>query len=131
MCPINLHALAYIFPFPTTDTLTRADSPCTHTLQSVLGTRLRALQPHAPPAALILLPSHLAPSLPSPSLPHTLRDYAVIFSISLSIDFLFLPADFSQLELFHFINAPRREEQLPALSVYENFLRCWICKTTD
>ena len=76
-------------------------------------------------------PHTWAPSLLSPSLSHTLRDYTVIFSISLSIDFFFCQPIFFQLELFHFINAPRREEQLPALSVYENFLHCWICKTTD
>lgn len=73
-----------------------------------------------------------APSLPSASPAHTRRDYTFIFSISLSIDFFFCqPIFFPQLELFHFINTPRREEQLPALSGYENFLRCWICKTTD
>lgn len=76
-------------------------------------------------------PRTWAPSLLSPSLLHTLRDYTVIFSIFLSIDLFFCQPIFFQLELFHFINVPRREEQLPALSAYENFLRCWICKTTD
>lgn len=78
-------------------------------------------------------PPALTPGLhlSSLSLLHTLRDYTGIFSISLSTDSFSRQPIFSQLELFHFINVPRREEQLPALSVYENFLRCWICKTTD